>query len=77
MTPSAHSPQEKSPVGTSNAPDNVQGRVVGTITGVLDVVIKTTANENVDPTKGTFWKRPSPVNSVRHSPTMHFCEQKT
>ena len=54
MTPSAHSPQEKSPVGTSNAPDNVQGRVVGTITGVLDVVIKTTANENVDPTKGTF-----------------------
>ena len=50
--PNKHTPQEKSPVRSSNAPDNAQGRVVGTITGVLDVVIKTTARESVDPVRG-------------------------
>ena len=56
-TPHAHTTKEKSPVGYSNAQDNAQGRVVGTITGVLDVVIKTTAKESVDPIKKTFWKK--------------------
>ena len=59
-SPSGHSPQEKNPVGSSNAPGNVQGRVVGTITGVLDVAIEATAKENVDPTKGTIGKRHLP-----------------
>ena len=54
-TPNTHTPQEKNPVGSFNAPDNAQGRVVGTITGVLDVVIETTARESVDPVKGTFF----------------------
>ena len=54
-TPRTHTTKEKSPVGYSNALDNAQGRVVGTITVVLDVVIKTTARESVDPVRGTFF----------------------
>ena len=54
-TPQTQTPQERSLVGSSNAPDNAQGRVAGTITGVLDVVIKTKARKSVDPVRGTFF----------------------